>query len=256
MPTYSCLLCARQIQDRKRHVACTIGGEHYHSQHNDIPSRCPNHPDASMREVVGPGLQGPGTGSQESESRSPTPWRRVRLTAVVSTVISEHKIGIAAAVIAGIVILNILNKSEDVASDVASNFIGQWSGNVTQTGPPLESSRLPAKLLPKLRIGPWIIGPQSKGSDNTEYPAVITIRSGKLTERVGTVNYATLGCSGELILTAASSTQILVEESLTSGLSTCINHTIVTLTLNADRTLDYSVQASTESGSAVLRKAG
>ena len=64
-----------------------------------------------------------------------------------------------------------------------------------------------------------------------------------------------MGCSGELILSAASSAQIIVEESLTRGLSACTNHTKVTLTLNADGTLGYSARVSTISGSAVLRKA-
>src|SRR5918992_1482921 len=73
--------------------------------------------------------------------------------------------------------------------DVASGFVGQWSGNVSQTGQPTESSHLPAKLIPKIRIGPsWIIEPPSKGSDNTLYPVAITIRSGKLTERVVPTN--------------------------------------------------------------------
>lgn len=131
------------------------------------------------------------------------------------------------------------------------------------------SPGLPAALLPKLTIGPWIINGAvasafvgqwsgtviQTGSVSDQYPVGITIRSGQSNQRLGAIDYPTLGCSGELILSAASSAQIIVEESLTRGLAACTNHTKVTLTLNADGTLDYSARVSTISGSAVLRKA-
>ena len=121
-----------------------------------------------------------------------------------------------------------INKKPEQQSsgDITSDFVGQWSGNVTQ-----------------------------KRSNNSTYPVVITIHSGKLTDRVGSVNYATEGCGGELLLIAATSIRISVEERLTSGLTKCIDRSVIILTKNADGTLDYGVRVADVSGSGVLRKA-
>jgi hypothetical protein len=56
MPIYVCSICALPIPDRATHVVCTVGGEHYHRQHNGQPSTCPYHARARMRVVAGPWL--------------------------------------------------------------------------------------------------------------------------------------------------------------------------------------------------------
>jgi hypothetical protein len=118
-------------------------------------------------------------------------------------------------------------KSETQPSvDVASDFIGRWSGEVLQTG-----------------------------SVKDKYPVDIRITSGTISDQVGTFNYSTLKCGGDLILVSANRLQLSVEERLTSGLLNCIDRSIITLTRNAtDGTLEYNARVADLSAKAVLKK--
>jgi hypothetical protein len=135
-----------------------------------------------------------------------------------------------------------INKNPEQRSSggITSDFVGQWSGEV---------------MTQKVSVN-WsgeIV--TQKGSVNDKYPVVVTINSGKVNQRVGTVNYGTMGCSGELFLAVATSIQISVQERLMIGLTKCIGYSVITLTKNADGTLDYHVRVAGTSRSAILRKA-
>jgi choice-of-anchor C domain-containing protein len=136
-----------------------------------------------------------------------------------------------------------------------------------------KSPSLPPELAPRLRIGPWVFNDRQPsgdistnfigtwtgnvreiGTSSFEYPVMMMIRPGKLNMSVGSVHYLALDCGGELLLTSASSKQISVKERLNTGLKRCVDHAVVTLSLNTNGSLNYSVRAGNESASAVLKR--
>jgi len=110
----------------------------------------------------------------------------------------------------------------ELTSENLSAFLGQWYGKVVQRNPVMQ------------------------------YPVILTLYLGKMAEQIGTIEYPSLACGGKVILREISSARISVEENLTGG--PCLNHALVTLTLNAGGTLEFSSQISNVSSSAVLRK--
>lgn len=79
---------------------------------------------------------------------------------------------------------------------------------------------------------------------------------GEKNERVGIVYYDTLKCGGDLFLIAVTATRITLDERITSGLSNCLDRSVITLTSNG-RAVDYNahnVLAGDVSATAILKK--
>ena len=75
---------------------------------------------------------------------------------------------------------------------------------------------------------------------NLLYPVDVHYIGGQLGEKVATVNYAALGCSGQWFLTQVSAHAIVVHEEITKN-SHCIPEVDITLTPVGQGVLDYKV---------------
>jgi len=108
-------------------------------------------------------------------------------------------------------------------SDVGTGFLGTWRGSINQPGDP-----------------------------NSPYPAVLTMKSGRVDDIIGTSSYPTLKCSGRLTLLTASKNRLTVRENITKGTTNCITATI-TLVHRSNGSLDYSF-SSPAPGHGTLKK--
>jgi hypothetical protein len=89
-------------------------------------------------------------------------------------------------------------------------FVGGWRGRITQPG---------------------------AGS----YDGVFSLKSASIGEVFGTSSYVELACGGYLTLLSASETTLEFQETLTYGLSRCINGVKKILTVRPDMLLDYEI---------------
>ncbi|MCX5064183.1 hypothetical protein OG895_43750 [Streptomyces sp. NBC_00201] len=76
--------------------------------------------------------------------------------------------------------------------------------------------------------------------NNQVYTIDVHYTGGQLGEKVATVSYATLGCSGQWLLAKASARAIVVREEITKN-SHCIPKVDITLTPLGKDTLDYNI---------------
>ena len=108
-------------------------------------------------------------------------------------------------------------------SHVGTGFLGTWRGSIDQQGDP-----------------------------KSPYPAVLSVKSGRVNQIIGHSSYPTLNCSGQLTLLTASKDRLTVRENITEGVTHCITATI-TLVHRSNGTLDYSF-SSPVPGHGTLRK--
>jgi hypothetical protein len=65
------------------------------------------------------------------------------------------------------------------------------------------------------------------------WPMEMTITGGKVGEQIGTINYPSLGCGGELILMEIRINELVLREKITSGWR-CVNNGIIYLGLDGE----------------------
>ncbi|MFF3328361.1 cutinase family protein [Streptomyces sp. NPDC002888] len=91
-----------------------------------------------------------------------------------------------------------------------------------------------------------------KQGESKTYPVKVNYKGGAIGETVATVEYPTLKCSGNWVLTSHTGQGITVKEQITEGKTNCADVT-VTLTPSADGTLQYAFEPH-EGGRATLRR--
>ncbi|MDN5854450.1 MAG: hypothetical protein L0K86_16690 [Actinomycetia bacterium] len=103
--------------------------------------------------------------------------------------------------------------------DVSSNFIGGWSGSITQQNPPFPP-----------------------------YTLTVDIRRGKVGSTIASGRYTgSSQCSVHWVLLSANPSQMVVNEVVDSG--TCFNNITVTVRLTADGRLNYNFEDGNGLGS-------
>ncbi|MBO2459247.1 serine/threonine-protein kinase [Actinomadura violacea] len=111
-------------------------------------------------------------------------------------------------------------------TDVAPNFIGQWSGVITDYD----------------------------DDETVTFSAALTINSGYLAGKVGESDYSTPTCHGNLRLVSATASSIVVREQITRG--NCTKEVLITLTYKAPHVLTYQYHSAHGRGVGTLRASG
>lgn len=96
--------------------------------------------------------------------------------------------------------------------------------------------------VPDRFLGTWV-GSVKNRSSVSPYPVRITLTPGSLGQRFGTSEYVTLQCSGYLILSNATDSELIIQENIQSGQNNCVNAVPVTLTANSDESLEYKASS-------------
>ncbi|MBL7519546.1 hypothetical protein I6A84_15915, partial [Frankia sp. CNm7] len=133
-------------------------------------------------------------------------------------------------------------------------------------GPPAGPARGPgagptssagAAALPSGMVGTWSgTLTQSATADRAEekYNVTLTLRGGEVGDVVGTSNYPTIPCGGDLVL-EQTGTRVQVTEQITTGTENCADEVTVFLELESTGTLLYHFDdAGFGAGDAVLTK--
>jgi serine/threonine protein kinase len=123
-------------------------------------------------------------------------------------------------------------------------------------GSPQSSGRSSPKTTGKSRVdtsflGTWRGSIDQQGDPKSPYPAVLSMKSGRVNDIVGRSSYPTLHCSGQLTLLTASKDRLTVRENITEG-TNCVTATL-TLVHRSNGSLDYSF-SSPVPGHGTLRK--
>lgn len=110
-------------------------------------------------------------------------------------------------------------------TDIAPNFIGRWSGVITDYD-----------------------------DETTTFSAALTINPGYLAAKIGESDYSTPTCHGDLTLVSAAASHIVVREQITRG--DCTKEVLITLTYKAPHMLTYQYHSAHGRGVGTLRSSG
>jgi hypothetical protein len=114
---------------------------------------------------------------------------------------------------------------------------------------PLTAPVAAQQALPAAFVGHWE-GLLVQINPDTRYPVSIELTGGSPGSAVGTIDYPTLGCSGNLVLQSVAGSQATLTERLTVGQTICTYvDATVTLTQQADGSLAFGWSHPTWAGS-------